>query len=546
MSINVLFINLPTLPFDAIAANVNGQKTEQFQTLAYPLGIMYLSSYLKKQNKSVNIKLLDFALRINEIDKYKTIEDFIKDTTEKTIDFKPDILAFSLIFSTSHHFFTFAVDKLKSFWPKAISIVGGVHATNCTKKLLQCKSVDYVARGEGEISFAKFVEQYECGQDINIKGIYSKSNIDQCQVLEMSDYVVDLDEIPFPDWEIIDMEVYANSLGRKHSIGDSTSKKIASIMASRGCPFQCIFCSSHTVHGRKMRYRSVENVIDEVKFLYEKYGITLFIPEDDLFTVNFDRTIKLLNGLKELNIPDFELQFPNALSVNTLSEPVMDALIDTGMKITNIAIESGSEYTQKYIIKKNCNLRKAKEIVKYFKAKGIVVRCYFILGFPKETKELMLETIEFAKSLGADWCIFSIAAPLIGSEMYEQFVQLGYIEDNIDLWSKAFFQERNFDTKEISAVELKEFAYRSNLECNFIDNINLTSGNYSKAIDIFTDITLRYPFHIIAWYCIMKCYKHLNDFENVIKVEKEIKNLIKTDKRALEMYTKYEYLIQYL
>ena len=117
-----------------------------------------------------------------------------------------------------------------------------------------------------------------------------------------------------------------------------------------------------------MRFRSVENVMAEIDLLHQKYGVNLFIPEDDLFTANRKKVIPLLQELAKRHetIPGFELQFPNALSVNTLFDDVMDGLIDAGMKVTNIAIESGSNFIQREVIHKNVNLKRAKEVVKYF------------------------------------------------------------------------------------------------------------------------------------------------------------------------------------
>ena len=317
-------------------------------------------------------------------------------------------------------------------------------------------------------------------------------------------------------------------------------------MTTRGCPYRCTFCSSFTVHGRSMRYRTDENVLAEVQALYDTYGVNLIIPEDDLFTVNRKRVISLLTALKGLNLPDFEMQFPSALSINTLDEEVLDSLIGAGMKICVLAVESGSTYTQRHIIKKNCNLEKAKSHVAYLKKKGIMVRCYFIFGFPAETKELMRESIDFAKELAADWSTMNIAAPLVGTEMYRQFVEMGVIEDNLETWSEAFFGSREFDTEEITADELNELAYRANLEINFLNNPSLVSGNYEKAIDIFDDILGSHPFHLVAIDCLIKCHQGLGNFDTVQALKERSLVLLKTDERARDMFIKYSDLMSFL
>jgi hypothetical protein len=151
----------------------------------------------------------------------------------------------------------------------------------------------------------------------------------------------------------------------------------------------------------------------------------------------------------------------------------------------------------------------------------------------------MFETINYAKSLGVDWCCFIHATVLRGTEMYAQFVQMGCIEDNINTWSKSFFEGRSFDTPEISAEGLNELIYRTNLEVNFINNVNMIKGNFSKAIEIFNDIVVFYPFHIIGWYCLMQSYKGLGNIEKAQEVKKKITVLINSDKRSAEMFSKY-------
>ncbi len=110
-----------------------------------------------------------------------------------------------------------------------------------------------------------------------------------------------------------------------------------------------------------MRYKSIENVVAEFRLLYERYGVTLFMPEDDLFTANKKRTLALLEAIRALGIPGFRMQFPVALAVNTLTHEVIDSLIKSGLDVASLAIESGSADTQHRIIKKDVNLDKARE-----------------------------------------------------------------------------------------------------------------------------------------------------------------------------------------
>lgn len=333
--------------------------------------------------------------------------------------------------------------------------------------------------------------------------------------------------------------------GRGGNMSDSNTKpkRVASIMTSRGCPYQCTFCSQHTVHGRKMRYFSIERTLEMVKTLINEYNINTFVIEDDLFTIDKKRTINLMKSLRKLEILNFELQVPNAFAINTLNEEVVDELSKTGIEVACLAIESGSKYVQRNIIKKNVNLEKAKQIVKFFTNRGIIVRCYFIMGFPKETKEHMRESIDYARNLGADWCTFYPVVPLVGSEMYKQFVDLNYIKDDSMFWSESAYGKRLFDTDEISAAELNDLTYLANLEINFIENKNIKIGEYRKALISISDIVRDYPFHIIGIYCMAKCYRGLKQFNLADNCYNKISELVKTDPRAKQMYEKFGFLM---
>ena len=141
----------------------------------------------------------------------------------------------------------------------------------------------------------------------------------------------------------------------------------------------------------------------------------------------------------------------------------------------------------------------------------------------------MQRTVDYARNLGADWCNFIIATPLIGSVMYDQFVEMGSIPEDFFLDAKTIFQERQFDTPEISAAELNEFAYRANLDINFINNFNKVTGQYEKAIALYSDIVQSYPFQIIGLYCIMQSQRLLGNLDRAAETERTILNLIHTD-----------------
>ena len=262
----------------------------------------------------------------------------------------------------------------------------------------------------------------------------------------------------------------------------------------------------------KMRIRSTENVIGELHVLHNKYGVNLVIPEDDLFTVQQNRIVELCNAIGDEFRDKIKFEFPNGLSVATLSDNVIEALMRLNVDVVTIAIESGSDRVQREVIKKNCKLDKAVKVVNAFRERGPLVRTFFILGFPGESRAEMTETLKFAYDLPADWCNIGIAAPLIGTEMYDQLLERGDIDQSFN-WDQAFFQERAFDTTEISAAELKNLVGFANLKINFFGNYNFRFGEIDRAISLFKDVITSYPGHLAGTYCIALSHQKKGDID---------------------------------
>ena len=539
---NVLFVNLPTIPFDELVASLTERQCIP-QRLALPMGLLYISAYLKANSRVDRVGMIDYILNMKTIHRFPTLDRYVTDTATATVEFVPDIIAFSLVFSTSHRIFLKILDRLKTLWPKAITLVGGTHATAVTRHLLHTTAVDFALRGEGEIGFAEFVNRFHAGLPVSIPGVYSRADVDSRAVLKTAVRPEDLDALPLPDWDLVDMEAYAVEMGSQREFGDGPRKRVATIVTTRGCPGHCTFCAAHLVHGRKVRYRSVNSVLREIRALNERFGITLFIPEDDMFTVPKHRFLDLMAAFRRIKIPGFELQNQDGLAVNTLDPDVLDAMLDSGVRLFNLAIESGSPEVQQHLIRKNVPLKRVKGIVDYLRGRGAIVRCYFILGFYGETRAQMDETIDFARSIRADWCLFSIATPLVGTVMHAQMQEAGYIQDGPALWENSFFGRRGFDTPEIAANDLEDLAYRANLEINFVGNPNLIDGHFAKALGLYSDVVRVYPFHAVAWYCIMKCHQAMGSGTEAERAHDRFYRLVATDDRAARMYHRYRSLM---
>ena len=459
-----LFLIPPSIPYKYLARALQGEPSPFAQSVVIPLGPLYLSSVLERDFPDCDIRIMDMArIYRNHFDSENLPKTNLFDMTIQGLseyDFTPDFVGISVIFSSAHRSVKIVADAAKQRWPETPVIVGGNHATNATKLLFSYDSVDYVFRGEGEAVISDIAVAARDGVNLEtVQGVISRKKLSQQPLMEAAPLIDDLDSIPFPAWHLLPMEEYALDLipGRTSRFGNMNeveADRQVAIMTTRGCPYSCTFCGSWTVHGRKMRFRSTENVLQELRILNQRYGIMTISPEDDLFTVKKDRVIELCNAIADEFGDKLRFQFPNGLSANTLDKDVIHALKKMGMEVVNIAIESGSEYVQRKIIKKNCNLEHAREVIQECRDTGVITRAFFILGLPGETLELMQETVDYAASLPTDWNTFQIAWPLVGTEMFEQFEERGEITGQSDenLFEEAGIR-RFFDTGEITSDE---------------------------------------------------------------------------------------------
>ena len=519
--IKVLFINPPTIPYTYLVNGLSDPHSAFHQFVAIPMGLLYLSSMLESRLPGIRVEVMDLARALCDYSNDKNRKSMtIAEMTTLQLqnlpdDFEPTFVGISILFSTAHKSSLHIAAAVKARWPHVPIVVGGMHATNAVESLLESEAVDYVCRGEGEAIIANFASLVAQGGEVELlPGMVGRKKLaaDKKAALNQIAPVIDnLDEIPFPAWHLLPMEAYVecdNSIARQIDV-DAHDRMIP-IMTTRGCPFHCTFCSTWTVHGRAMRYRSIANVLDELTILKERYAASVVTVQDDLFSVKKDRFIPLCNAVAEKFNRSMQFQFPNGLSVATLDQDVIRAMINMGMRLATIAIESGSKYVQRHIIKKNCNLDRARRVVQICRDEGIYVRAYFVIGFPGETKEMIQETVDFICNLPTDWNVISIAAPLIGTEMYHQMMEAGWIDQTFN-WDNAMFNERAFDTTEVTAKELKEFAYSTNIKANFFENYNYRNGEFDRAMIFYGDVLRHHKGHIIAQYCIARCHKGKGD-----------------------------------
>jgi radical SAM superfamily enzyme YgiQ (UPF0313 family) len=327
-------------------------------------------------------------------------------------------------------------------------------------------------------------------------------------------FVQKLDEIPFFDYQLMDLNEYKGREADK--LSESKNGRQLSIHTSRGCPFNCVFCASGSVHGKTVRFMSVEKVVGEVKKMIDSYNMEVLGIEDDHFLADKDRAKEILERLSKFKI---RIEFPNGMAIYAIDEEIGALLKKAGVTTVSLAMESGSNFVLKKIINKPLKLDMVKGAVNILRKNGICVHCCIVLGLPGELEKHRDETMQMILKTGFDWIYFNLAVPVVGSRLYTICKENGYLIN--DDFGEHNTSKCNIGTPDIDPEYMEEKAYLMNLEANFVHNYNLAIGEYKKASAYFQNIVQTYPSHGLAHYYLAKAYEGLGKSEEVIKPHRD-------------------------
>ena len=378
-----------------------------------PIGLMYLVGYLRKARPGKDEIMVHDGR--NELTSDDEIGELIR-------EFQPDLVgitSFTMEGDTAHRYTALA----KKHSPDCATIIGGPYGSSDSATALEDENLDFTARGEGELTFVKLLNSLENGGEIaDISGIGYRKN-GEVIAGTLSDLVQDLDEIPYPAWDAIDMEKYFQ-FGKIRRLTNpiQTRPRGIAVTSTRGCPYQCTYC--HNIFGKKLRKRSVENVVGELKWLVEDFNIQEIEFLDDVFNLDRPRAKAICDFITKQNW-DLNISFPNGLRADQMDEELVDKMKAAGAYRINYAVESGTPRIQK-MIKKNLDLKRAKEIIDYTAEKGISTSGFFMLGFREETEEEAWNTINYALSTKFHTASFFILTPFPNTPMYDEALALGY------------------------------------------------------------------------------------------------------------------------
>ncbi|MCZ7356125.1 MAG: radical SAM protein [Candidatus Methanoperedens sp.] len=405
-------------------------------TVYPPMGLLYISSILLENKYNVSIIDAD-------------IDDLsLEDIKEKLRIERPQIVGITMnTFQTKSTFET--AKAVKDVNPEIIVVVGGPHPTIVEKEVLEaCGSIDVSVMGEGEFTMLELAKRIENGGNLGeVDGICYRDD----GIIKMTaprKFIEDLDTLPLPAIELV------QPIERYRGPFPTGARPSIQVMASRGCPFKCTFCSN-PVWGKKVRFRSPESILSEVEHLYKDFGIKEIFFQDDTFNLNGEWFEKICNGIIDRGLNDkIIFKTPFRVNKNHVDVDLLNLAKKAGFWMIFYGVESGNQKILN-ITRKGTTLEEIERAFKLTRKAGIKTYGSFMIGNIDETPETIKDAIEFAKKIDPDYYGFAIATPYPGSEFYETAKSRGYLL--ITDFTKYDFRKCILRTEHLKETDVEKF-----------------------------------------------------------------------------------------
>lgn len=378
-----------------------------------PLGMLYIAAVLEQAGHSVEA----FDLNVEKVSSH----EFLRKVDDV------DIVGIGGMITEQEEIIRL-VESVKKANSNVLVVLGGPMATSKPRELLQTTSADFIVIGEGERIVVDLVSAIEQNNYLgDIKGIAYRDN-DRIVITESAERIEDLDAIPFPARHLVNMNTYLknNFVNYNIDVSELGDVKCIDIISSRGCPYNCTFCFKG-MWGHRWRGRSAENIVKEIKLLYEKYGANGFFFHEDLFVLDRKRVFTLCQLIKQEGLK--VVWYCNG-RVNLMTKDLLEAMYDGGCRGIAYGLESGNQRVLDSM-KKKITLAQARETVKWTKEANISICGYFMLGMLDETRDDIEDTLAFARELNLDMYDFTQVTTYPGTELYSSALDAGLIPRDV-------------------------------------------------------------------------------------------------------------------
>lgn len=424
-----------------------------------PIGLAYIAAVLEKDYQ---VRILDAVAEGYETEvslernliRYGLSSEKIAESVKT---FEPDVVGISNLFSSGFREALQVSSLVKKIDTEIITVMGGPHPSALTEDVLRHQEVDFVVLGEGEYSFKELLSSIERGNFQNLDGVAFNQN-GQVQVIPKTQFVEDLDKLPFPARHLLPMKKYFE-IGEAFIV--TRKKPFTPLITSRGCTAQCTFCPVHATWGGKWRARSAESVLDEIEHLVKTYGVREIHFDDDNLVLNKKRAQKVFQGIIDRKL-DIVWTVPTGLALWAVDDDLLGLMRKSGCYKLYVAVESGDEHILHNVIQKPLNLKKIKPLVRTMRKLGMEVETFFVVGMPGETEESLQRTFRFARELDADATHYFFANPMPGTKLWEICTENDYFVQGFSL-EKIRVERANIDTPEFWAQKLERLVAREQL-----------------------------------------------------------------------------------
>ena len=393
----------------------------------------YAAAVLKKRNYEVYLR------------DYQTEKANLEEVKNDIVSFKPDILIISTTNATILSDIEF-INWIKDFHPCEFIIKGAIFFDTPMDILdtLDLHNVNYLIGGEIDTIIGELVDAIADGKGSfeKIPGIIYKED----GVFKKTNFKIwydNLDGIPFPAREMMKNELYPRP---------DTGEPMATIQVSRGCPSACTYCLTPVISGKTLRKRSVDNIFAEIEECYYKHGIRNFFFKADTFTIDSEWAMALCDKIISSELHG-KIEFTANSRVKPLDIELLKKMKEAGCFMLAVGFESGNDETLKKIKKgttRQDNLKAAEMI----KKSGLPLFGFFMIGFPWETRENIIDTLEFIFEIDPDFIEVHIAMPYFGTQLYSQCLQYNTV--NSAAWGNDYFSPNTIGTQTVSMEEIQK------------------------------------------------------------------------------------------
>lgn len=362
-----------------------------------PIGMMYIASYLRRKG-DLDIRIIDMT----------PAGISYEDLGREIRDYRPDWLGISALSFESQGLHRVAA-LAKEVLPELPVVTGGPHPSAYASKILEDTNIDYAVIGEGELTADALDEALRKGAPVeSIDGLAWREN-GSVRVNPRQRHIEDLDSMPFPAWDLIDIPRY-----RKFDrMSRSGMNDYMVLFTSRACPYHCLYC--HKIFGKRFRARSPENVLQEIRTLYDTYGVREFEIVDDIFNCDLPRAKRIFDLIIESGMK-IRFALPNGIRGDHADAEFFAKARRAGAVYMAFAVETASPRLQK-MIRKHIQLEKVQQNIDLARKEGIFCQGLFMLGFPSETKEELLMTVDFAVRSRVHAAHLFIVTPYEGTDL---------------------------------------------------------------------------------------------------------------------------------